>query len=179
MGLHINPPENAIVLSIDEKSQVQTLDRPQLLLGMSPGQAERRTHDYVRNGTTSLFTALDVATGQVIGKCDRQHRQQEFLGFLQEIDGQVNREPNSDRKIIMYNYFTYATPSMKQWFARNPEYHIHFSPTSGSWLTQVERFFAEITDKRIRRGVFRNVPAVEKAIMEYLAVHEENPKRFV
>ena len=166
-------------MSIDEKSQVQALDWTQPLLPMSPGQAERRTPDYVRNGTSSLFAALNVATGQVIGKCYRQHRQQEILKFLQEIDGQVKREPDSEIHIIMDNYGTHKTPSVKRWFARHPEYHIHFTPTSGSWLNQVERFFAEINDKRIHRGVFRNVPSLEKAIMEYLAVHNENPKPFV
>jgi transposase len=179
VGLYMSPPDNAIVLSIDEKSQVQALDRTQPLLPMGPGQAERRTPDYVRNGTTSLFAALNVATGQVIGKCYRRHRQQEFLKFLNEIDARVPKEPGVEIHLIMDNYGTHKTAAVKRWFARHPEYHLHFTPTSGSWLNQVERFFAEITDKRIRRGVFRNVAALEQAIVEYLANHNENPKPFV
>jgi transposase len=179
VGLYMSPPENAIVLSIDEKSQIQALDRTQPLLPMAPGQAERGTPDYVRNGTTSLFAALNVATGEVIGKCYRRHRQQEFLKFLNEIDAQVEREPGVDIHIILDNYGTHKTPSVKRWFERHPEYHLHFTPTSGSWLNQVERFFAEITEKRIRRGAFRNVASLEKAIMEYLANHNENPRPFV
>ena len=179
VGLYMSPPENAIVLSVDEKSQVQALDRTQPLLPMTPGQAERRTHDYVRNGTTSLFAALNVATGEVLGKCYRRHRQQEFLKFLNEIDSQVVREPGVEIHIIMDNYGTHKTPAVKRWFGRHPEYHVHFTPTSGSWLNQVERFFAAITEKRIRRGVFRSVAALEKAIMQYLDAHNENPKPFV
>lgn len=179
VGLYMSPPENAIVLSIDEKSQVQALDRTQPLLPMSPGQAERRTPDYVRNGTTSLFAALNVATGEVIGQCYKRHRQQEFLKFLKEVDAQLEREPGAQIHIIMDNYGTHKAPSVKRWFERHPEYHLHFTPTSGSWLNQVERFFAEITEKRIRRGVFRSVAALEKAILEYLAAHNENPKPFV
>jgi transposase len=179
VGLYMSPPDNAIVLSVDEKSQVQALDRTQPLLPMTPGQAERGTHDYVRNGTTSLFAALNVATGKVIGKCYKRHRQQEFLKFLKEIDTQVTREAGVQIHIIMDNYGTHKTPSVKRWFERHPEYHLHFTPTSGSWLNQVERFFAEITEKQIRRGVFRSVAALEKAIMEYLAAHNENPKPFV
>ncbi|MCA1696185.1 MAG: IS630 family transposase, partial [Actinobacteria bacterium] len=179
VGLYMSPPENAIVLSVDEKSQVQALDRTQPLLPMTPGQAERRTPDYVRNGTTSLFAALNVATGRVIGKCYKRYRQQEFLKFLKEIDAQVVREPGVQIHIIMDNYGTHKTPSVKRWFERHPEYHLHFTPTSGSWLNQVERFFAEIPEKQIRRGVFRSVAALEKAIMDYLAAHDENPKPFV
>jgi transposase len=179
VGLYMNPPENAIVLSIDEKSQIQALDRTQPLLPMAPGQAERGTPDYVRNGTTSLFAALNVATGAVIGKCYRRHRQQEFLKFLNEIDAHIERRPGVEIHIILDNYGTHKTPSVKRWFERHPEYHLHFTPTSGSWLNQVERFFAEITEKRIRRGAFRNVTSLEKAIMEYLANHNESPRPFV
>ena len=179
VGLYMSPPENAIVLSIDEKSQVQPLDHTQPLLPMAPGQAERGTPDYVRNGTTSLFAALNVATGSVIGKCYKRHRQQEFLKFLKEIDGQITREPGIQIHIVMDNYGTHKTPAVKRWFERHPEYHLHFTPTSGSWLNQVERFFAEITEKRIRRGAFRSVAALESAIMEYLARHNEDPKPFV
>ena len=179
VGLYMNPPENAIVLSVDEKSQVQALDRTQPLLPMTPGQAERRTPDYVRNGTTSLFAALDVATGEVIGKCYRRHRQQEFLKFLEEIDTRLTREPGVAIHLILDNYGTHKTPGVKRWFDRHPEYHLHFAPTSGSWLNQVERFFGKITEKQIRRGAFRSVPALEKAIMEYLATHNEDPRPFV
>jgi transposase len=179
VGLYMSPPEKAIVLSVDEKSQVQALDRTQPLLPMTPGQAERRTPDYARNGTTSLFAALNVATGQVIGKCYRRHRQQEFLKFLNEIDAGLDREPGAEIHLILDNYATHKAPSVKRWFERHPEYHLHFTPTSGSWLNQVERFFGKITEKAIRRGVFRSVPALEKAIMEYLADHNENPRPFV
>jgi len=179
VGLYMSPPENAIVLSVDEKSQVQALDRTQPLLPMTPGQAERGTHDYVRNGTTSLFAALNVATGRVIGQCYRRHRQREFLKFLEEIDGRLEREPGVEIHLILDNYGTHKTPAVKRWFERHPEYHLHFTPTSGSWLNQVERFFAAITEQRIRRGVFRSVAALEKAIMEYLAAHNEDPRPFV
>jgi transposase len=179
VGLYMSPPENAIVLSVDEKSQVQALDRTQPLLPMAPGQAERRTPDYVRNGTTSLFAALNVATGAVIGKCYRRHRQQEFLRFLNAIDAQVERGPGIEIHLVLDNYATHKAPKVRRWFERHPEYHLHFTPTSGSWLNQVERSFAAITEKQIRRGVFRSVAALEKAILEYLAAHNENPKPFV
>src|SRR3954469_9353544 len=136
VGLYMSPPENAIVLSVDEKSRVQALDRTQPLLPMTPGQAERGTPDYVRNGTTSLFAALDVATGAVIGKCYRRHRQQEFLKFLAEIDARVVRDPGVRIHIVMDNYGTHKTALVRRWFERHPEYHIHFTPTSGSWLNQ-------------------------------------------
>src|SRR4051795_5389453 len=175
VGLYMDPPEEAIVLSVDEKSQVQALDRTQPLLPMTPGQAERRTPDYARNGTTSLFAALNVATGEVIGKCYRRHRQQESLKFLNEIDAGLPREPGVEIHLILDNYGTHKTPGVKRWFERHPEYHLRLTPTSGSWLNQVERFFGKITEKAIRRGVFRSVPALEKAIMGYLADYNENP----
>jgi transposase len=179
VGLYMNPPAKAIVLSVDEKSQVQALDRTQPLLPMTPGQAERGTHDYVRNGTTSLFAALNVATGEVIGQCYRRHRQQEFLKFLAEIDARVPKEPGLEIHLILDNYGTHKTPRVKRWFERHPEYHLHCTPTSASWLNQVERFFAALTEQRLRRGVFRSVAALEAAIMEYLAHHNENPRPFV
>ncbi len=179
VGLYMSPPERAIVLCVDEKSQVQALDRTRPLLPMAPGQAERHTHDYVRNGTTSLFAALNVATGEVIGKCRRRHRHQEFLRFLEEIDARVPREPGMEIHPVLDNYATHKTPAVKRWFLRHPEYHIHFTPTSSSWLNLVERFFAEITEKRIRRGVFRSVAALEAAIREYLEHHNASPKPFV
>ena len=178
VGLYMSPPERAIVLCVDEKSQVQALDRTQPLLPLKPGQAERHTHDYVRNGTTSLFAALNVATGEVIGKCHRRHRHQEFLKFLEEVDAKLTREPGVEVHLVLDNYATHKTPAVKRWFLRHPEYHLHFTPTSSSWLNQVERFFGEITEKRIRRGVFRSVQALESAIREYLEHHNANPKPF-
>jgi transposase len=176
--LYLNPPERAIVLCVDEKSQVQALDRTQPLLPMTPGQVERGTHDYVRHGTTSLFAALNVATGAVIGRCYRRHRQQEFLRFLDEVDAALPADAGVLVHVVMDNYGTHKTPRVKRWLARHPRYVVHFTPTGASWLNQVERFFAEITQKRIRRGVFRSVPALEQAIENYLANHNSEPKPF-
>ena len=178
VGLYLAPPEKAIVLSVDEKSQVQALDRTQPILPMTPGQAERGTHDYVRHGTTSLFAALNVATGQIIGKCHRRHRHQEFVKFLDHLDDTLKTEPGVSIHIILDNYATHKTPAVKRWLLRHPEYHLHFIPTSSSWLNQIERFFAEITEKRIRRGAFRSVPALVEAINEYIEVHNVNPRPF-
>ncbi len=178
VGLYLSPPDKAVVLSVDEKSQVQALDRTQPVLPMTPGQAERGTHDYVRHGTTSLFAALDVATGKVIGKCHRRHRHQEFVRFLAEIDAAVPPEDGVTIHLVLDNYATHKTPAVRRWLTRHPRFVVHFTPTSGSWLNQVERFFAEITEKRIRRGVFRTVKALEQAIEAYLAEHNANPKPF-
>lgn len=178
VGLYIDPPHQALVLCVDEKSQVQALDRSQPLLPMRPGQAERCTHDYFRHGTTSLFAALNVATGEVIGKCHRRHRHQEFLKFLRHLDQTIQKEPGIEIHLIMDNYATHKTPAVKRWFQRHPEYHVHFTPTGASWINQVERFFAEITNKRIRRGVFKSVRQLEKAIHQYLDEHNKNPKPF-
>lgn len=179
VGLYVNPPERAIVLCVDEKSQVQALDRTQPLLPLGPGRPERHTHDYARHGTTSLFAALDVATGKVIGRCYRQHRHQEFLQFLEKIDQTIPEEPGVDIHLVMDNYSTHKTPKVRRWLVRHPRYCLHFIPTSSSWLNQVERFFAEITEKRIRRGAFRSVPQLERAIVEYLEHHNANPRPFV
>jgi transposase len=179
VGLYLNPPDRAIVLCVDEKSQVQALDRTQPLLPLGPGQAERHTHDYARHGTTSLFAALNVATGELIGKCHSRHRQQEFLKFLEHIDSNVPHEPDVTIHLVMDNYGTHKTPKVRRWFQRHPQYHLHFIPTSSSWLNQVERFFAEITEKSIRRGAFTSVKALEHAIMNYLEKHNQNPKPFV
>ena len=179
VGLYLNPPENALVLCVDEKSQVQALDRTQPLLPLQPGQAERHSHDYERHGTTSLFAALVVATGLVIGACYRKHRQQEFVRFLDRIDAVVPKEPGLTIHLVMDNYGTHKTPKVKRWLLRHPEYRLHFIPTSSSWLNQVERFFAEITEKRIRRGAFRSVAELEQAIRDYLEQHNRDPKPFV
>lgn len=177
VGLYMNPPERAMVLCIDEKSQVQALDRTQPLLPMSPGYPERRTHDYARNGTTSLFAALNAATGEVMGACHRRHRQQEFLSFLKTIEANVPED--LDLHVVMDNYGTHKTPRINNWLARRPHWHVHFTPTGASWLNLVERFFAEITTKRIRRGTFRSVRELERAIGDYLHTHNETPKPFI
>lgn len=179
VGLYVSPPDRALVLCVDEKSQVQALDRTQPLLPLEPGAAERHTHDYARHGTTSLFAALNVATGEVIGKCHSKHRQQEFVKFLDLIDATVPKEPGVTIHLVMDNYGTHKTPKVKRWLQRHPEYQVHFIPTSSSWLNQVERFFAEITEKRIRRGAFRSVKALEAAIMDYLEHHNQNPQPFL
>ena len=178
VGLYLAPPERAIVLSVDEKSQVQALDRTQPILPMTPGQAERGTHDYERHGVTSLFAALNVATGEVIGKCHRRHRHQEFLKFLDHVDATLVKEPGVSIHLVLDNYATHKTPAVKRWLLRHPAYHLHFIPTSSSWLNQIERFFAEITEKRIRRGAFKSVASLEKAIADYLAAHNADPKPF-
>jgi transposase len=178
VGLYLNPPEHALVLSVDEKSQVQALDRTQPILPLRPGLPEQRTSDYERHGTTSLFAALDIATGKVIGECHRRHRHQEFLKFMDLVDAQL---PGTSEEVhlVLDNYGTHKTPQVIRWFARHPRYHLHFTPTSGSWVNQVERWFAEITEKRIRRGSFPSVRSLEQAIREYLEHHNQNPKPFV
>ena len=179
VGLYLNPPERtrAIVLCVDEKSQVQALERTQPLLPLRPGQAERKTHDYVRHGTTSLFAALDVASGKVIGQCHRRHRHQEFLRFLNVIDGEV--PPDLEVHLVIDNYTTHKTPKVTRWFQARPRYHLHFTPTSASWLNQVERWFAKITQQRIRRGAFFSVKELETAIIDYITHNNRHPKPFV
>lgn len=179
VGLYLNPPEQtrAVVLCVDEKSQVQALDRSQPVLPMRPGQAERRTHDYYRHGTTSLFAALDIATGQVIGRCHSKHRQQEFLRFLDQIERTV--PAGLDIHLVLDNYATHKTPKVAAWFQNRPRYHLHFTPTTGSWLNQVERWFAKITERRIRRGVFKSVDELISAIDDYIAANNRAPKSFV
>jgi len=180
VGLYMSPPDKAIVLCIDEKSQVQALDRTQPVLPMRPGSPERHTHEYVRHGTTSLFAALDIKTGVVIGECHRKHRHQEFIQFLNSVDEVVREtaEPGVSVHIVMDNYATHKTPAVKRWFARRPRYHMHFTPTGASWLNQVERFFSEITTRRIRRGVFRSVRSLEKAIRDYIDTRNEDARPF-
>ena len=177
VGLYLNPPDKAVVFCVDEKSQIQALDRTQPLLPLAPGQVERQTHDYIRHGITSLFAALNISNGEIIGECHRQHRHQEFLRFLKTIEQNVPDELAVH--LVMDNYGTHKTPAIKRWFLKHPHWHVHFTPTSASWINQVERFFAEITRKRIRRGVFRSVPALEQAIRTYLAEHNRKPKPFL
>ena len=148
VGLYLSPPDRAVVLCVDEKSGTQALDRTQPVLPRTPGQAERGTHDYVRHGTTSLFAALDVATGKVIGRCHHRHRHQEFVKFLADIDAAVPAEDGGTIHLVMDNYATHKTPAVRRWLARRPRFVVHFTPTRGSWLNQVERFFAEITDSQ-------------------------------
>lgn len=177
VGLYINPPQHAVVLCVDEKSQIQALDRTQPLLPMQPGQPERRTHDYRRHGTTSLFAALNIETGEVLGETHRRHRSIEFRKFLDRIDDAVPAE--LDVHLVLDNYGTHKTPLIHRWLAKRPRFHVHFTPTYGSWLNQVERWFAELTNKQIRRGTFRSVVALETAIREFIDVHNETPKPFV
>lgn len=176
VGLYLSPPDRAIVLCVDEKSQIQALDREQPVLPMAPGMAERRTHTYIRNGTTSLFAALDIATGAVIGKCYKRHRATEFLDFLKQIDRQMPEGP--EVHLVMDNYATHKTPKIKAWLARRPHWHIHFTPTSASWINQVERWFAELTRKQLRRGVHRSTTELKADIMAFIEAHNENPKPY-
>ena len=179
VGLYLSPPENAVVLCVDEKPQVQALERTQPVLPMAPARTERATHDYTRHGTTSLFAALNVATGAVVGRCHRRHRSQEFVKFLDHVNAALVREPGVSVHMVLDNYATHKTQAVKRWFLRHPEYRLHFVPTSSSWLNQVERFFARITEQRIRRGVFTSVAQLERAIHDYMAKHNKNPRPFV
>jgi transposase len=177
VGLYLNPPDRAVVLSVDEKSQIQALDRTQPLLPMRPGVAERRSHDYVRHGTTSLFAALNVKTGEVIGELHRRHRSIEFRKFLETIDANVPRE--LDVHVICDNYGTHKAPIVRSWLGKHPRFHVHFTPTYASWLNQVERWFGELTEKAIRRGTHRSVRDLEHAIRAYLDSSNADPKPFV
>lgn len=176
VGLYLAPPERALVLCVDEKSQVQALDRTQPLLPMRPGQPERRSHDYTRHGTTTLFAALDVATGSVIGRCFARHRAREFLKFLRDIEANVPTD--LDVHLVMDNYATHKTAEIRKWFARHPRWHVHFTPTGASWLNQVERFFALLTEKQLRRGVHRSTQDLEEAIHSYIDTTNADPKPF-
>ena len=176
VGLYVDPPQHAMVLCVDETSQVQALDRTQPLLPLRPGQVERRTHDDKRNGTTSLFAALDVATGEVIGKCYQRHRSREFRKFLDHVEANVPE--GLDIHIVMNNDAAHKTKMIRDWFARRPRWHVHVTPTSASWLNQVERFFADLTEKQIRRGVHRSTVELERAIAEYIDTVNEDPKPF-
>jgi transposase len=176
VGLYLNPPEKAIVLSMDEKSQIQALDRTQPSLPIRPGRAGTMTHDYKRNGTTTLFAALDVLTGSVIGQCLPRHRHSEFLTFLRTIDRQVPR--GLEIHLILDNYQTHKHPAVNAWLAKHPRFHLHFTPTSSSWVNMVEGFFSQLTTKAIRRGVFQSVPDLIAAIDAYLAATNINPTPF-
>jgi len=177
VGLYLNPPEHAIVLSVDEKSQIQALDRTQPGLPMKPGRAGTMTHDYKRNGTTTLFAAMNILDGKVIGQCLQRHRHQEFLGFLRIINRQTPK--GLDLHLIVDNYGTHTHPKVTAWLVKHPRFHMHFTPTSASWLNLVERWFREITDKRIRRGAFKSVGTLVAAITEYLDANNADPKPFV
>jgi transposase len=177
VGLYHNPPERAVVLCTDEKSQIQALDRSQPVLPMMPGMPERRSHDYVRHGTTTLFAAFNVADGTVISQLHRRHRAEEFKKFLTTIDKTVPE--GLDIHLICDNYGTHKTPAIKAWLARHPRFHMHFTPTGSSWINQVERWFGFLTDQMIRRGVHKSVQSLESAIRDWIATWNEDPKPFV
>jgi transposase len=177
VGLYINPPEKALVLCVDEKSQIQALDRTQPGLPMKPGRCSTFTHDYKRHGTTTLFAALNILDGKVIGDCMPRHRHQEFIRFLKRIDGET--PPGLNLHIIVDNYSAHKHPRVQSWLKRHPRFHIHFTPTSSSWLNLVERWFASLTQKRIRRGTFHNVPALIEAINDFIDNNNQNPNIFV
>ncbi|MBF6451069.1 IS630 family transposase [Nocardia elegans] len=177
VGLYLDPPAAALVLCVDEKTQMQALDRSAPMLPMMPGVPARRTHDYVRHGTTSLFAALDVATGKVIGQHHRRHRHQEFLRFLKTIDADTPAE--LDLHLICDNYGTHKTPAINRWLAAHPRFHLHFTPTSSSWLNLVERWFAELTNRRLRRSAHRSVAELEADVLAWIHTWNDDPKPFV
>ncbi len=177
VGLYLNPPDRAVVLCVDEKSQVQALNRTQPILPLAPGVPARQSHDYERHGVTSLFAALDVASGVTISSCYRRHRHQEFLRFLNDID--ANLPGGFEVHLVMDNYGTHKVNKVRTWLARHPRYHVHFTPTSGSWLNLVERLFAEVTERCVRRGSHTAVRALEKAMLDYLDERNKDPKPFV
>jgi len=177
VGLYMNPPERALVLCVDEKSQIQALDRTAPLLPMRPGQIERRTHDYARHGTTSLFAALDTKTGKIIGQNQQRHRSEEFRNFLGTIENNVPEE--LDIHLIMDNYGTHKTSMIRNWLAKRPRFHVHFTPTSASWLNLAERWFALLTERQLRRGVHRSTKELKAAIDGYIENHNLDPKPFI
>ena len=177
VGLYMNPPDRAIVLCVDEKSQVQALNRTQPILPLAPGVPARQSHDYERHGVTSLFAALDVASGVTISHCYRRHRHQEFIRFLDAIEANLPR--GLDVHLVMDNYGTHKVSQVRKWLARHPRYHVHYTPTSASWLNLVERLFAEVTERCVRRGSHTSVRVLEKAMLDYLDQRNQNPKPFV
>ena len=178
VGLYLDPPDKAMVLSVDEKTQIQALDRTQPLLQMRPGQVERRTHDYKRNGTRSLYAAFDVATGNVLGRVTQRHRAREFLAFLRQIDGST--DPDLDLHLILDNSSTHRTPAVRKWVESHPRFHLHFTPTSASWLNAVESWFSQLESRALYRGVFTNVTELRNEIHRYITVHNaELAKPFV
>jgi len=177
VGLYLNPPDKSLVLCVDEKSQIQALDRTQPGLPLKKGRCGTMTHDYKRNGTTTLFAALSMLDGKVIGDCMPRHRHQEFIRFLKKIDAET--PVGLDLHLIVDNYGTHKHPRVKSWLRRHPRFHLHFIPTSSSWLNLVERWFRELTDKRLRRGSFKSVPELITAIRDYLEHHNQNPRVFI
>lgn len=177
VGLYLDPPEHALVLSVDEKSQIQALDRTQPSLPLYPGRCGTMTHDYKRHGTTTLFAALELAEGKLIGQCLPRHRHQEWIKFLRLIDAQTPSE--MDLHLVVDNYSTHKHPKVQRWLKRHRRFHTHFIPTSSSWVNVIERWFRDLTDKRIRRGAFKSVPQLIQAITDYIDAHNENPKSFI
>ena len=177
VGLYVNPPEHAVVLCVDEKSQIQALERTQPILPMRPGQAERRSHDYRRAGTVSLFAALDVKTGNILSKIQPRHRAAEFKKFLELIDREVPQD--LDVHLIVDNYSTHNTAAIRRWLAKRPRFHVHFTPTYSSWINLVERYFADLTNRQLRRGSHRSVRELKDAIQEHLDAHNDNPKPYI
>jgi transposase len=177
VGLYLNPPDRAVVLCVDEKPQIQALDRSQPSLPLRPGQIERRTHDYVRHGTTSLFAALNVKSGKIIAEHHRRHRGIEFRKFLETIDHNVPQE--LEAHLVLDNYGTHKTPLIQRWLLRHPRFHLHFTPKGASWINQVERFFADLTNKQLRRGAHRSTLELEQAIRDYIDAKNRHPKPFV
>ncbi len=176
VGLYMSPPEHALILCVDEKSQIQALNRTQPVLPMRIGEVERRTHDYDRHGTTTLFAALDVATGNVLGKCYPRHRATEFLDFLRAIE--ANMPTDVEIHVVLDNYATHKTPAVHRWLAKRPRFHLHFTPTHASWLNQVERWFGLLTQRQLRRGAHTSVAALKQAITDFIAANNEAPKPF-
>lgn len=176
VGLYMNPPANAVVFAVDEKSQIQALQRAQPILPMDIGQPERQTHNYIRNGTLDLFAALNVATGEVVARCKQQHRAQDFVAFLRDLDEHV--EAGLEIHVVLDNLSTHKAPPVHRWMLRNPRFHLHFTPTYSSWLNLVERFFGLLTEQALRRGSHTSIPKLRQAILEYVATHNERSKPF-
>lgn len=177
VGLYMNPPTHAVVLCVDEKSQIQALERSQPVLPMRPGQPERRSHDYLRHGTTTLFAALDVATGKVLGECYPRHRSLEFRRFLKKIDESV--PDDLDVHLILDNYATHKTPAVQKWLAKRPRFHVHYTPTYSSWLNLVERWFALLSERKIKRASHRSTRELQRDIRDFLEHHDQHPKPFI